>query len=247
MDKDIRENLVFGKNPVTELLRTGRALEKLYIAKGEEGRAARQAEEARSRGIVVSVVSREKLNHLCGTDKHQGVAAVIPGADYHTVDEIFAFAESRGEQPFILIADGIEDPHNLGAIIRTADACGAHGVIIPKHRAVGLTASVAKSSAGASQHIMVAKVTNIPAAIDELRERGVWVYAADAGGDKSLFETDFTGAVALVVGGENSGVGRLVAQKCDFIIRIPMYGRINSLNASVAAALMMYEVRRKRI
>ena len=203
--------------------------------------------EARKHDTIINFVDKERLDQLSETKKHQGVIAVAAAYEYAEVEDILKNAEEKGEPPFIFILDNIEDPHNLGAIIRTANLAGAHGVIIPKRRSVGLTATAAKASAGAIEHIGVARVTNLSAAIDTLKEKGVWVFGADAGGDTSLYQTNFVGATAIVIGSEGSGLSRLVREKCDGIVSIPMKGRVNSLNASAAAAVLLYEAVRQRI
>ena len=239
-------SLVSGRNAVKELLASGRDIEKIYIQLGDrEGSVNLLIGQAAERKIQISEVSKQRLDAMTGGAKHQGIAAMPSEADYATVEEIFAVAEERGEPPFIVVCDGIEDPHNLGAIIRSAECSGAHGVIIPKRRAVGLTGTVAKASAGAIMHMKVAKVTNIAQTIDELKERGVWTYAADMG-DTAYYNTDMKGAVAIVLGNEGAGISRLVKEKCDFVVSIPLYGRIDSLNVSCAAAVLLSEAARQR-
>ncbi len=238
-----------GRNPVYEALQADLPIDKIFLSetvkKEPLGKLLRLAKE---KGVVVQTVGQTKLAALTQTDgAHQGIVAVCTAVPYVGVADILRRAEERGEPPFVVIADEIADPHNLGAIIRTANACGAHGVIIPKHRSVGLTAVVAKASAGALAHTPVAKVTNLPACMDELKERGLWITGADMAGEKTLWESDLTGAVGLVVGSEGKGMSRLVREKCDFLVRIPMAGQINSLNASVAASLLLYEVLRRRM
>lgn len=240
------ENVIAGRNCVNEALRSGRELDSILIARGSRnGAIAAIIAKARDRGIPVKEVDIKKLDFLCGGAVHQGIAAYCAVKEYSTVDDIFELAKERGEDPFIIVLDEIEDPHNLGAIIRTAECTGAHGVIIPKRRASGLTYTVNKASAGALEYMHVARVTNIPAVIDELKERGVWVFGADMDGEE-IYSADLTGAIAIVVGGEGKGVGRLVRDKCDKIISLPMTGNINSLNASVAAGVVMYEAVRQR-
>ena len=238
--------LISGRNAVKELLSSGRDIEKIYIQTGErEGLVNLLIGQASERRIQISEVTKSRLDTMTGGAKHQGIAAVPSEADYATVDEIFACAEERGEPPFIVVCDGIEDPHNLGAIIRSAECSGAHGVIIPKRRAVGLTGTVGKASAGALMHMKVARVTNIAQTVDELKERGVWTYAADMG-DTAYYDTDMKGAVAIVLGNEGAGISRLVKEKCDFVVSIPLYGKIDSLNVSCAAAVLLSEVARQR-
>lgn len=240
------KDIIAGRNCVKEALSSGRAIESLLVAKGSKsGVSGTLIALAKDKGIPVKEVDSKKLDYLCGGAVHQGIAAMAAVKEYSTVDDIFKTAEERGEQPFIIVLDEIEDPHNLGAIIRTAECTGAHGVIIPKRRSAGLSYTVGKSSAGAVEYVNVARVTNIPTTIDELKERGVWVFGADMdGGDSS--KTDLTGAVALVIGNEGKGIGRLVRSKCDGILSLPMKGQINSLNASVAAGVLMYDVLRQR-
>lgn len=240
-----REDIVIGRNAVLELLKTDRQVECIYIQKGLTGTISKIAAISRDKNVVVKEVAAVKLDSLCAHANHQGVAAQTSAAVYSEIEDIFQLAESRGEPAFIVVADEIEDPHNLGAIIRSAEAAGAHGLIIPKRRSAGLTFAVSKASAGATEHLPVAKVANISAALGELKRRGCWVYAADMDG-KSWCEADYSGAVALVVGSEGKGVGRLVKENCDFIVSLPMRGRISSLNASVAAGIIMYEIARQR-
>ena len=246
MEKE-NDELICGRNAVSEALRSGRELNTLFVRKGEKnGTLGRIISEAREKKIVVKEVDVKKLDFMCSGANHQGVAAFAAAAEYSSVDDILEEAEKKKEDPFIIICDGIEDPHNLGAIIRTAEAGGAHGVIIPKRRGAALTWAVGKASAGAIEHMKIARVTNLASTIDELKEKGIWVYAADMDG-KPREETSFSGAVALVVGSEGRGVSRLVREKCDFIVSLPMKGKINSLNASVAAGILIYEVVRERV
>ena len=240
------ENVIFGRNAVRELLESGRDIDKLFISSGErEGSVNLILGIASERGIPIFERDRARLDELTHGGKHQGVVAIASEANYSTVDEILAYAESKGEPPFIVMCDGIEDPHNLGAIIRTAECCGAHGVIIPKRRAVGLTSTVAKSSAGALMHMRVAKVTNLAVTLDELKERGIWAYAADMDGTECR-KTDMKGASVIVMGSEGFGISRLVKEKCDFVVSIKMYGQVNSMNVSCAAAVILTEVARQR-
>lgn len=240
------ENVIFGRNAVRELLESGRDVDKLFISSGErEGSVNLILGIASERGIPIFERDRAKLDELTHGAKHQGVVAIASEANYSTVDEILAYAESKGEPPFIVMCDGIEDPHNLGAIIRTAECCGVHGVIIPKRRAVGLTSTVAKSSAGALMHMRVAKVTNLAVTLDELKERGIWAYAADMDGTECR-KTDMKGASVIVMGSEGFGISRLVKEKCDFVVSIKMYGQVNSMNVSCAAAVILTEVARQR-
>lgn len=242
-----RSDVIAGRNPVTEALRSGRAIDSILIVKGElNGSVKVIAAKARSMKIPVKEVDKKKLDLMCGGAVHQGVAAIAAIKEYSTVDDIFELAESRKEPPFIIVLDEIEDAHNLGAIIRTAECAGAHGIIIPKRRAVGLNYTVGKTSAGAYEYMPVARVTNIPTVLDELKERGCWIYGADMDGTVYA-ENDLKGAAALVIGSEGNGLGRLVREKCDVILSLPMCGRINSLNASVAAGILMYEFTRQRL
>ena len=241
-----QQGLIIGRNAVTEALRSGRAIDSLLVAKGERGGSiGRIIAQCRENGVVIKETDKRKLDKLCGGENHQGVAAWAAVHEYSDGEDILENARSRGEQPFIIICDEIEDPHNLGAIIRTADACGAHGIIIPKRRGVALTYAVGKVSAGAVEYVPVARVANLPSLIDELKEKGFWIYGADMDGTR-WDEQDYSGAVALVVGSEGKGISRLVREKCDFIVSLPMKGKINSLNASVAAGILMYEIAKHR-
>ena len=249
MDRDsgIKNDIIEGRNAVQEALRAGRTIDKIYISKGEVDRTLGHiASKARDLGIVVVECDRRKLDFMSQTHAHQGVIAVSAVREYCSIDDILGAAEAAGEAPFVIVCDEISDPQNLGAIIRSAECAGAHGLIIPKRRSAGLTAIVDKASAGAAEHARIARVPNIPAAIKELKDRGLWIYGTAAGGSSRLWETDFTGPLALVIGSEGDGMGRLVAESCDFIVSLPMKGRVGSLNASVAAAISMYEVLRQR-
>ncbi len=242
----VDENVVSGRNAVRELLANGRDIEKIYIQSGDrEGSVNLLIGMASERKINIIEVNKTKLDEISGGARHQGVVAIASERNYSTVEEILDYAASRGEAPFIVLLDGVEDPHNLGAIIRSAECCGAHGVIIPKRRAVGLTSTVAKSSAGAIEHMRVAKVTNLSQTIDELKERGIWFYCADMGGD-SYYSVDMKGSCGIVLGSEGFGVSRLVKEKCDFVVSIPLYGSVNSMNVSCAAAVIMAEAARQR-
>lgn len=247
MEKNVvNESLISGRNAVKELLSSGRDVDKIYVQKGErEGSVKMLIAKASERKIPIIEVEKLKLDSMCQGSSHQGIVAMASEHDYSSVDEIIEYAESKGEKPFIVICDGIEDPHNLGAIIRSAECSGVHGVIIPKRRAVGLTHVVAKSSAGAIEHMRVARVTNLSTLIDDLKERGLWIYAADMGGE-AYNKTDFSGAVAVVLGSEGFGISRLVKEKCDFIASIPLYGNVNSMNVSCAAAVILTEVAKQR-
>ena len=246
-ESGIQNEIIEGRNAVIEALRAGRAIDKLFINKGEVDKTLGHiASKARDKGIVVVECDRRKLDFMSQTHAHQGVIAVCAVREYCSVDDIFAIAEERGETPFVIVCDEISDGHNLGAIIRSAECAGAHGVIIPKRRSAGLTAIVDKASAGAAEHMAIARVPNLPAAIRELKERGLWIYGTAADGQSDLWHTDFTGPLALVIGSEGDGMGRLVAESCDFIVSLPMKGRVSSLNASAAAAITMYEILRQR-
>ena len=250
MKEDIERShdIIAGRNPVSEAVNSGRAIENILIAKGELNGSVRViVAKAKDKHIPIKEVDRKKLDYMCGNSAHQGIIAVAAVKDYSSVEDIFALAQSRNEQPFIIVLDEIEDPHNLGAIIRSAECAGAHGVIIPKRRSAGLTAIVDKASAGAAEHMLIARVSNIPAALNELKSRGVWIYGTAADGSSPLWETDLSGSLALVIGSEGDGMGRLVRESCDFIISLPMKGEVGSLNASNAAAIVMYEVLRQRI
>ncbi|MCR5649346.1 MAG: 23S rRNA (guanosine(2251)-2'-O)-methyltransferase RlmB [Oscillospiraceae bacterium] len=241
------ESRIEGRNAVLEALKAGRAIDKVYIARDDGDRALGFiAAKARAAGAAVSTVDRRKLDFMSSTHAHQGVIAVAAAREYSTVADILALAEERGEAPLIIICDEITDPHNLGAIIRTAEVAGAHGVIIPRHRSSGVTAVVEKTSAGAVEHMLIAKVANLPSAMDELKAAGVWIYGTAAEGSSELWKTDMTGSMALVIGSEGEGMGRLVSEKCDFLVSIPMFGKVNSLNASAAAAVVMFEAVRQR-
>ena len=236
-----------GRNPVIEAYRSGKTIDKLFVLDGcQDGPVKTITREARKQHTIISYVSKERLDQLSETHHHQGVIAIAAAYDYASVDDILAKAREKGEAPFIFLLDGIEDPHNLGAIIRTANLAGAHGVIIPKHRAVGLTATVARTSAGALYFTTVAKVSNLGAAMDELKKEGLWFVCADMKGEV-MYRQNLTGPIGLVIGNEGEGVSRLVREKCDFTASIPMKGDIDSLNASVAAGVLAYEIVRQRM
>ena len=237
--------VVAGRNPVTEALNGERDVERVFIADGAEGSVSKIVAIAREQGVIVDFVPKEKIDAMAPGTKHQGVVAKVSEYSYADMEDVFAGAEAAGEDPFIIILDEVTDPHNLGAIIRTAECAGAHGVIIPKRRAASLTQTVALSAAGAVESMPVVQVTNLARTIEELKEKGIWVGAADMDGD-TYYEANLTGPIAIVIGNEGKGVGRLVKEKCDFVLSIPMYGRINSLNASNAAAVLMYGIRRAR-
>ncbi len=244
-----REDIIKGRNAVIEALKSeNTTIEQIMIAKGErEGSINVILAIAREKNIVVKEVDRKKLDLLAEDRNHQGVVAKITPYKYCSIEDILSFAEKKGENPFIILLDEIEDPHNLGSIIRTAELCGAHGIIIPKRRNVGVTSTVYKTSAGAIEYMKIAKVNNLNAAIDRLKEKGIWIYGTDMDGEKYCYETDFKGPVALVIGNEGKGISKLTRNKCDFMIKIPMVGKINSLNASVAAGIIMYEVLKFRL
>ncbi|MCR5293805.1 MAG: 23S rRNA (guanosine(2251)-2'-O)-methyltransferase RlmB [Lachnospiraceae bacterium] len=240
------EGRVEGRNPVIEAFRSGRTVEKLYVQEGvKDGPIETILRNAKKADTIVSFVSKERLDEMSETGRHQGVIARVSAYEYASVDDILKKAEEAGEAPFIILLDGIEDPHNLGAIIRTACLAGAHGVIIRKHRAVGLTPAAVRASAGAVHYVPVARVLNLGSEIERLKEKGVWFVSADMKG-KSMYELPLTGPIGLVVGSEGEGVGRLISEKCDFHAAIPMKGAIDSLNASVAAGVLMYEIVRQR-
>lgn len=245
-NKVSENNYIFGRNSVMEALKSGRSIDTILVLSGEIiGSLKSIIALAKEKNIVIKHVKKQKLDSLCNFLNHQGIAALVSVKKTCSIDDILAFAESRREAPFMIIADGIEDQHNLGAIIRTAECSGAHGVIIPERRSAGLTATTQKSSAGALEYVNVARVKNLAAAIDYLKDKGIWIYGADMGG-KLCNEYDLKGALALVIGSEGFGISKLIRNKCDFIVSLPMKGNINSLNASVAAGVLMYEVVRQR-
>ncbi len=256
------DKLIEGRNPVLEALRAGRSINKILISKGgKEGSIRQVTALAKEKGVVVQEVSRVKLDNMSSTHAHQGVIAISSVRDYIELDELLETAAAAASaaasastsaatsagHPLLLVLDGVEDPYNLGSIIRTADAVGANGVIIPKHRAAGLTGAVAKASAGAIEYVPVARVTNIAMTLDLLKQKGYWIAGADSVSGDMLFNADMKGPLAVVIGGEGTGIGRLVRQKCDFIVNIPMKGHISSLNTSAAAAVVLYEVLRQRM
>ena len=241
------DGVIEGRNAVTEAIRAGVAIDKIYLLKGEGDSALGHiASAAREQGVVVVNTDRRKLDAMSRTHAHQGVIALAAVREYASVDDILAAARAKNEPPLIVVCDELSDPHNLGAVIRTADAAGAHGVIIPKRRSAGLTAVVGKTSAGAVAHVPVARVPNLPALLKELKEAGVWVFGTAAEGTSTLYQADLKGPAAIVIGSEGDGMGRLVRENCDFIVSIPMRGKINSLNASAAAAVLLYEAVRQR-
>jgi 23S rRNA (guanosine2251-2'-O)-methyltransferase len=242
---DEHSGTVIGRNAVRELLKSGRAVDKILVKKGEhEGSVTVLVAEAIERGIPIVEVEKQKLDSMSGFAPHQGIIAMAAEKEYCSVDDILNIAKERGEKPFIVIADGVSDPHNLGAIIRCAEGVGAHGLIIPKRRAVGLTPTVSKASAGAIEHLAVAKVTNIAATVEELKEKGIWIFSAEAGGE-NYYDTDFNCPCAIVLGSEGDGVSKLVKDRSDYIVSIPMYGKINSFNVSTAAAVILAEISRQ--
>ena len=242
------ENMLEGRNAVTEALSAGRTIDKLFVADGDTDRAlARICAMAKEAGAVVVPTDRRKLDFMSATGAHQGVIAMVAAHDYASIEDILQKAADAGENPLVVICDELSDPHNLGAIIRTAECAGAHGVIIPKRRSVGLTAVVGKASAGALEYMPVARVSNITSAIDTLKKAGVWVYGTAAEGSTTLYKADLKGPAAIVIGNEGQGMSRLVAESCDFKVSIPMQGSISSLNASAAAAIMLYEAVRQRL
>ena len=244
-NQPLDEGLVIGRNAVRELLKSGRSVDKIFVQKGErEGSIVVLVAEAVARHIPLVEVEKAKLDRMTAFSAHQGIVAMAAEKEYCSVDDILNIASERGERPFIVIADGITDPHNLGALIRCAEGVGAHGLIIPKRRAVGLTPVVTRSSCGAIEHLAIAKVTNLAATVDYLREKGIWVFAAEAGGD-AYYDTDFKCPCAIVLGSEGEGVSRLLKEKSDYITSIPMYGKVNSFNVSTAAAVILAEVARQ--
>ncbi|MBC8591606.1 23S rRNA (guanosine(2251)-2'-O)-methyltransferase RlmB [Wansuia hejianensis] len=239
----MKELYVVGRNPVLELLKTEKEIDKIYVLKGElQGSIRKIIGIARDRNIIIQEVDKGKLDTMSKGNAHQGVAALVSGFKYSTIEDILNKANEAKEDPFIIILDEIEDPHNLGAIIRTAECAGVHGVIIPKRRAARVNQTVYKSSAGAVEHVLIADVTNISNTIEELKKKGLWIYGADVHGQDYYFDTSLNGPIALVIGNEGKGISRLVKDKCDVLVKIPMYGQVSSLNASASAAILIYEV-----
>ena len=237
-----------GRNPVMEALKSGREIDKILVAKGTRGGFLTEIlAKAKDKGITIQYVDRQKINEMSGSNAHQGIIAFVAAYKYAHFGDIIEIARNKGKDPFILILDRIMDPHNLGSIIRTADAVGVDGVIIPKRRSASLTAAVAKSSAGAIEYVPVARVSNIAQTIDRIKEKGIWVAGAHMDSAKEHYNTDLKGPLALVIGSEGKGISRLIKEKCDFLVKLPMIGEISSLNASVAAAVLMYEVFRQRV
>lgn len=247
-EKILREDILEGRNPVFEALRAGREIDKILLAKGvNKGSVSRILNLAKEKKILVSEVERAKLDMISQTGAHQGIIAYAAAANYVSIKDILKSARDKGEDPFVIICDSLNDAHNLGSIVRCAECLGAHGVILPKHRSVGLNAIAAKASAGAVAYMNVCKVTNLNRAIEELKKEGLWICGTDATGDKNIFDADLTGPLAVVIGSEGEGMSRLVKDNCDFLVKIPMTGHVNSLNASASAAVLMYEVLRQRM
>ena len=243
-----QEEMIAGKHPVLEALKSGRELNKIWIAEGSQKSLTQPiVAEAKKQGIVVQFVDKRKLDGLAPGVTHQGVVAQAAAYAYVEVEELLERAAQLGQTPFLLLLDEIEDPHNLGSILRTAECTGVHGVVIPKRRSAGLTATVLKTSAGAAEHVPVARVTNLAQTIDKLKEAGVWVAGTDLGASQSVYSMKFDMPLAIVIGNESKGMGRLIKEKCDFLVKLPMLGQLNSLNASVAAGVLMYEVVRQRL
>ena len=247
-NESMREDLIIGRNAVIEALKSDRTIECVYVSKGDlEGSIKVALGLAKDKGVVIKEADRRKLDTMCDGLNHQGIVARVTPFKYCEVNDILEDAKRKEQQPFIVILDEIEDPHNLGSIIRTAELCGVHGIIIPKRRNVGVTSTVYKCSAGAIEHMKIAKVTNINATIDMLKEQGIWIYGADIDGKDYSYNTDFSGPCALIIGSEGKGISSLTLKKCDLLVKIPMIGKINSLNASVAGGIMMYEVLKGRL
>ncbi|MCH5185456.1 MAG: 23S rRNA (guanosine(2251)-2'-O)-methyltransferase RlmB [Oscillospiraceae bacterium] len=245
-ENDVKEYKIEGRNPVAEAIRSGREIDKIFIKKGNlEGSIIPIIKKAKEKGIVISEVEGRKLDSMSETGSHQGIIAYVAAVGYCTIDEILKTAEEKNEPPFVIICDKISDPRNLGSVIRTANCAGVHGIIIPKRGGAGLGAAAAKAAAGAEEYTKLCKVTNIARTVDELKEKGLWIAGADFGGTP-MYSADLTGALGIVIGSEGFGISRLVREKCDFSVTIPMFGEISSLNASVAAALLMYEAVRQR-
>lgn len=238
-------DLIIGRNPVTEALKSGRTIEKLMVAKGSEKGLAKMIAMAKDRGVPIYYNDKSRMDKISDGGAHQGVAAYVSSYEYCELEDIMAAAEKKGEDPFIVILDGIEDPHNLGAIIRSADGAGAHGIIIPKRRATGVTGVVAKASAGAIEYVPVTRVSNVAQTIEKLKKEGFWIAAVDMS-DTPYYKSNLKGKIAIVIGNEGEGISKLVKENCDFTVSMPMMGSVQSLNASNAAAIVMYEVRRQR-
>ncbi len=246
-NQEQNENIVTGRNPVMEVLRSGRTVDKILVAKGErEGSILKIVAMAKEKGIPVMDAEKTRIETLSGTAGHQGVLAFVTPFEYATVEDILTYAEEKGESPQIVILDGVTDPHNVGAILRTACCCGIHGVIMPKHNSCGMTPTVIKSAAGATEYMKVARVTNITDTVEELKKHNVWVYGTDGNAPADIYHTDLTGAAAFVLGDEGKGISRLVREHCDFLVKIPMRGPLDSLNVSVAGAVILYESLRQK-
>ena len=247
-EKEFREDIVEGRNAVIETLKSGRTIEQIFVAKGDvSGSINVILALAKEKKIVVKEVDRKKLDQMTQTGSHQGVIAQVTSFKYCEIEDILAHAKKRGEKPFIVILDEIEDPHNFGSIVRTAEVCGVHGIIIPKRRNVGVTPVVYKTSAGACEYMNIAKVTNINVAIEKLKEKEIWIYGADMDGKSYCYDADMKGALALVIGSEGKGISKLTKAKCDVLVKIPMVGKISSLNASVAGGILMYEILKQKV
>lgn len=247
-EKALREDLIEGRNAVLEALKSNRTIEYILIASGNTtGSINKIIAVARENKVVIKEVDRKKLDSMSVTGSHQGVMAIVTPYKYCEVEDIIEYAKDKNEKPFVLVLDEIEDPHNLGSIIRTAEICGVHGIVIPKRRNVGVTPIVYKTSAGAIEHMKIAKVSNINNAIDKLKENGLWIYGADMHGENYCFQSDFSGSIALVIGSEGKGISNLTKNKCDVLVKIPMVGQITSLNASVAAGILMYEILKQKM
>ena len=243
--QEVNKNILIGRNPVMEALKAERDIDKLLVGKGLEGSIVKIIGMAKDKGIPIIYSDKPALDRVAGNGNHQGVIAYVSSYEYKELEDILALAKERNEDPFVIILDGLEDPHNLGAIMRTAECAGAHGILIPKRRNVGLTETVAKASAGAIEYVPVVRVTNIARSIEQLKEEGLWIAACDMGG-QNYYEANLTGGLGIVIGSEGFGISRLVKEKCDFTVSMPMVGKITSLNASNAAAVLMYEVRKQR-
>ena len=243
--KEIEEynDQVEGRNAVRELLSSGKDINKIFVSKGEKhGSILEIIAKAKERKVIINEIEKSKLDKMAQSDNHQGVIAIVPPYEYSEVEDILEYAKSKNEDPFIIILDEIEDPHNLGSIIRTAECCGVHGIIIPKRRAASVNSTVLRTSVGAAEHVKIARVNNIVETIKELKENDVWIYGTDMNGTVEYTKQDYKGGVGLVIGNEGSGMGRLVKENCDILVSIPMVGKINSLNASVSAGIVMYEI-----
>lgn len=245
---EVSEDLLLGRNAVREALKSGRSINRILIAEGSHGGSISEIINlAKERHLILQSISTDRLDALCGGQRHQGIVAYAAPVDYVELDDILNLAKDRGEDPFIILLDELEDPHNLGAILRTADAVGAHGILIPKHRSCPLSSIVAKTSAGAVEYVPVARIGNVVQTLDELKKQGLWVAGADMDGKENYYEANLTGPIVLVIGSEGRGISRLTKEACDFVVKIPMRGKVNSLNASNAAAILAYEILKQRI